>query len=561
MDVTLVVLAANAAAAGFLCLVAWLASHVVRRPSIVHALWALALLKLVTPPLLPVPLLPLAPLASGAPAAPAAGPTAMGLGVGTASVPVGSVAGALVGTSATTERPPLERAVELTLAVGALVVGALAFTRARRFRRLLRRGQPVPAEVASRVETLAARLGLRRAPQTLLVDARIPPLLWPGRSGPLLVLPERLLPELSDEELDALLVHELAHVRRRDHWLRIVEILATALFWWYPVAWWLRRSLRKVEERCCDEWVLRLLPGAATTHARGLLKTVAFTSAGTPPLPATASAAVRAADLEDRLTALLTLPPHAPFGRGTRVTLAVLAAVALLAFPVSCRQESFGVLSADLLVLQGAPGDPLVKYVGLPVKVLPEATFRTQLDEARRRTAERAQPVVPEARRRQAEAEVAVAATWEDVNRTRATWLALPAGSPRRIVAEQAYVKAMRRKDEETRRAGELALETLGVVTAAKARGFAEIEFQGLSGAVAVTRTDSDGRFTVRLPRSGRYVIAIAAPTRHHWSPLGTMSYYWQASLDGWPAKRLTLRGETGVEGQAPYLVAYRPPR
>jgi hypothetical protein len=126
-------------------------------------------------------------------------------------------------------------------------------------------------------------------------------------------------------------------------------------------------------------------------------------------------------------------------------------------------------------------------------------------------------------------------------------------------VAEQAYVTAMRRKDEATRRAGDLAFKTLVVVTAAKARGVAEIEFQGLSDAVAVTRTDSDGRFTVRLPRSGRYVIAIAAPTRHHWSPLGTMSYYWQASLDGRPAKDLMLRGETGVEGQAPYVVASRP--
>lgn len=245
----------------------------------------------------------------------------------------------------------------------------------------------------------------------------------------------------------------------------------------------------------------------------------------------------------------------------TRLTPGALAAVALLAFPVSCREESFGELSADLLVLEGAPGDPLVKYVGLPVKVLPEATFRTQLDEARHRTAARAQPVVPEARRRQAEAEAAVAAAWEDVNRTRATWLALPASSPRRTVAEQEYVTAMRRKDEATRAVGDLALETLGVVTAAKAPWFAQLEFQELLGAVALTRTDSNGRFTVRVPRNGRYVIAIPVPTRSRWSPLGTVSYYWRASLDGRPARHLTLRGETGVEGQAPDLVGYRPPR
>lgn len=247
--------------------------------------------------------------------------------------------------------------------------------------------------------------------------------------------------------------------------------------------------------------------------------------------------------------------------RWPSVVIAAFATPALVAFPVSCRQESLGDLSVDLLVLDGAPGDPLVKYVDLPVKVLPDATFRTQLDQARRRTAERAQPVVAEARRRQAEAEAAVASAWENVNRTRATWLALPAANPRRTVAEQAYVAALRRKDEATRQVGDLAFQTLGVVTAAKAPWFVEIEFQELSGAVAATRTDSNGRFTVRVPRSGRYVIAIPVPTRGYWSPLGTVSYYWQASLDGRPEKHLTLRGETGVEGQAPYLVAYRPPR
>ena len=222
-----------------------------------------------------------------------------------------------------------------------------------------------------------------------------------------------------------------------------------------------------------------------------------------------------------RLTALLTLPPQAPFGRGTRVTLAALAAVALLAFPASCRQESSGELSADLLVLEGAPGDPLVKYVGLPVKVLPEATFRTQLDEARRRTAERAQPVVPGARRRQAEAEAAVAAAWEDVNRTRATWLALPAGSPRRTVAEQAYVAAMRRKDEATRQAV-LLLAGFARRPAGKAPDAARRDGGRRAGALpgrvstaALTAQDQRGPFPLGPQQFHEHVLARAAHDRH----------------------------------------------
>ncbi len=65
-------------------------------------------------------------------------------------------------------------------------------------------------------------------------------------------------------------------MRRRDHWVRLVEIAATALFWWYPVTWWARRALRRAEERCCDEWVLRLLPRSAEAYANGLLKSLTF---------------------------------------------------------------------------------------------------------------------------------------------------------------------------------------------------------------------------------------------------------------------------------------------
>jgi beta-lactamase regulating signal transducer with metallopeptidase domain len=69
-------------------------------------------------------------------------------------------------------------------------------------------------------------------------------------SGPVLLLPRDLLDELTPDERDALLAHELAHVRRRDHWVRLLELAATALFWWYPVAWWARAALRRAEERC-----------------------------------------------------------------------------------------------------------------------------------------------------------------------------------------------------------------------------------------------------------------------------------------------------------------------
>ena len=66
----------------------------------------------------------------------------------------------------------------------ALIVATLALLRIRRFQRLLAHARPAPVELADRVAELAARVGLRRAPPVLLLPARVPPMLWPGRPGP-----------------------------------------------------------------------------------------------------------------------------------------------------------------------------------------------------------------------------------------------------------------------------------------------------------------------------------------------------------------------------------------
>ena len=165
-------------------------------------------------------------------------------------------------------------------------------------------------------------------------------MLWPGRRGPLLLLPTELLPRLSEEERDALLVHELAHVRRRDHWVRFLELAVTVVFWWYPVAWWVRHALRRAEERCCDEWVLRLMPGSAHAYAQGLLKSLAFVAGEPDPLPAGASGASPVHDLEARLKEILMTRPTTRLAAPVRLTLAAAALSLLAVFPTRAQSPS-----------------------------------------------------------------------------------------------------------------------------------------------------------------------------------------------------------------------------
>ena len=92
-------------------------------------------------------------------------------------------------------------------------------------------------------------------------------------------MPAELWDRLDDGERDSLLAHELAHLRRRDHWVRWLEVLATAAYWWHPACWWARRALREAEEQCCDAWVLWARPGGLPSYAAALLETLDFLSA------------------------------------------------------------------------------------------------------------------------------------------------------------------------------------------------------------------------------------------------------------------------------------------
>ena len=136
----------------------------------------------------------------------------------------------------------------------------------------------MPGDWQARTDELAERLGLGRYPTVCLVPGRVPPMLWAIGGRPRLLLPTELWSAMNPDERTALLLHELAHLKRRDHWVRWLELIVAGLYWWHPAAWWIRRGLREAEEQCCDAWVVWAMPRGAKTYATALLAALEFVS-------------------------------------------------------------------------------------------------------------------------------------------------------------------------------------------------------------------------------------------------------------------------------------------
>ena len=101
-------------------------------------------------------------------------------------------------------------------------------------------------------------------------SARIEPGLV-GIVRPVIVLPQGIETQLSPAQMNTILAHELCHWRRRDNLLAAVHMLVEALFWFFPLVWWLGARLNEERERACDESVLAA-GGDPTLYAESILK-------------------------------------------------------------------------------------------------------------------------------------------------------------------------------------------------------------------------------------------------------------------------------------------------
>jgi TonB family protein len=143
--------------------------------------------------------------------------------------------------------------VVLIWSAGVLVLGLHLFHGWLRVGRIRRRAMPLASDRwPEAVRLLACRLGVVRRLQLLessLVD--VPAVI--GFLRPAIVVPASVLAGLPPAHLEAILAHELAHVRRADYLLNAAQCVIEVLLFYHPAVWWVSRQIRIEREHCCDD--------------------------------------------------------------------------------------------------------------------------------------------------------------------------------------------------------------------------------------------------------------------------------------------------------------------
>lgn len=138
-------------------------------------------------------------------------------------------------------------------------------------KRLKTRGAfAAPAEWQRRLQHLAGELGLRRT-IALMESCMIDVPVMMGYLRPVILLPLGVLSGLGAEQVEAILIHELAHIRRYDYLVNVMQTLVEGMLFYHPAVWWVGSVMRGEREHCCDDMVVALqgdARGYAATLAR-----------------------------------------------------------------------------------------------------------------------------------------------------------------------------------------------------------------------------------------------------------------------------------------------------
>ena len=136
-------------------------------------------------------------------------------------------------------------------------------------RRLCGNGtEPVDDVLAAKLCHIAERLGVQRAVQLLSsINVDVPAVV--GHLKPVILLPASLISGLSTQQIEAILAHELAHIRRHDYLVNLIQVTCETLLFYHPAVWWISREIRREREHCCDDLAVQVY-GNRVAYARTL---------------------------------------------------------------------------------------------------------------------------------------------------------------------------------------------------------------------------------------------------------------------------------------------------
>lgn len=246
---------------------------------------------------------------------------------------------------------------DIALAVwllGMLIVTASWLVRWRRLRTLVHAARPlaIAAPVPVRSTSSAVEPGLV------------------GIWRPVLLMPEGLASHLSSEETRSILAHELSHLRRRDNLTFAMHMLSQAVFWFYPLTWWLGRRLIAERERACDEAVLAS-GHEAHIYAESILKVCRLYV----PAPPACTSGVSGASLKDRVEAIMNGRIDRRVPTAKRVLVLTLG-VAGIAAP----------LVVGMLTAQPASAQAPTQSLSSPAATTPAEIAQRRYDQSRPQT-------------------------------------------------------------------------------------------------------------------------------------------------------------------------------
>jgi beta-lactamase regulating signal transducer with metallopeptidase domain len=144
----------------------------------------------------------------------------------------------------------------------------VSWTRVQRLARA--ESQPASPSWQRAISHLAEALRLRRA-ISLVQSAAVEVPTVIGWLSPMILLPASTLTGLTAEQIEMVLAHELAHIRRHDFFVNLLQTVVETLMFYHPAAWWISRRIRMEREHCCDDLAISVC-GNPLQYARALTR-------------------------------------------------------------------------------------------------------------------------------------------------------------------------------------------------------------------------------------------------------------------------------------------------